>query len=101
MTPEEMTAKMAALYEDEEFTAKVAACQNVQQMAELFAQEGLPVTPEVLEAVLAKANEEGEMDEEDLDSVAGGIWLPFLFPFPIPFPIPRPRPGWPRRPRRW
>lgn len=95
MTPEEMTAKMAALYEDEEFTAKAAACQNVQEMAELFAQEGLPVTPEVLEAVLAKANEEGEMGEEDLDSVAGGLWFPF--PFPIPFPIPRPRRRWPRR----
>lgn len=98
MTPEEMTAKMMALYEDEDFSAKAAACENTQQMAELFVKEGLPVTSEMLEVILVNANEEVEMSEEDLDNVAGGIrirWIPF--PFPIPFPIPRPHPRWPRR----
>ena len=99
MKPEEMTAKMAALYEDEDFSAKAAACENAQQMAELFVREGLPITVEMMEAVLAAANEDVEMDEDDLDNVAGGVSLIrnscILFPRPLPFPIPRPRPRWP------
>lgn len=71
MTPEEMSAKMAALFEDEAFTAKAAACENTEQMAELFVKEGLPVTSDMLDALLAKANEE-ELDEGALDNVAGG-----------------------------
>ena len=96
MTPEEMTARMMALYEDEEFSAKAAACEDTRQMAELFAAEGLPVTAEMLDAILVKVNGETELGEEELDNVAGGIrWLPL--PIPVPFPIPRPRPCWPRR----
>ena len=103
MTPEEMTAKMMVLYEDEEFTAKAAACENTQQMAALFVAEGLPVTPEILNELLIKVNEDAELGEAELETVSGGIrWHPF--PFPIPFPIPRPRPRWPfgpKRPRGW
>ena len=61
MTPEEMTAKMMALYEDEEFSAKAAACENTQQMAALFVEEGLPVTAELLDVILVKVNEEAEL----------------------------------------
>ena len=95
MTPNEMTAKMMALYEDEEFSAKVAACENTQQMADLFVAEGLPITAESMDAVLASAKVDTELGEDDLDNVAGGIRL-WPIPFPIPFPIPRPRPRWPR-----
>lgn len=97
MTPEEMSAKMAALYEDDDFSGKAASCNNVQEMAELFVKEGVPITPEALELVLAKANEEGEISEEALESVAGGRirWIPLPFPFPFPIPVPRPR--WPQR----
>jgi hypothetical protein len=96
MTPEEMSAKMAALYEDEAFTAKAAACENTEQMAELFVKEGLPVTSDMLDVLLAKANEE-ELDEGALDNVAGGAirWLPLpRCPFPLPIPT---FPRWPRR----
>ena len=39
----------------------------------MFAEEGVPVTPEIPEVVLAEANKEGELGEEDLETVSGGV----------------------------
>ena len=41
----------------------------------MFAEEGVPVTPEIPEVVLAEANKEGELGEADLETVSGGVNL--------------------------
>lgn len=88
------------LAKDEAFVAKMKAAKDFAEAAALLNAQGIEVTAEELEAIAAAQN--GELDEDALENVAGGriIWRPFPFPFPLPLPlpIPRPRPRFPKRP---
>ena len=76
MTMEEMKAKVEALCLNEEFAEKAKACKTAQQVCDLYAQEGIIITPEELNAAIDAANKpEAEISEEDLDNVAGGFLI--------------------------
>lgn len=86
-----MEEKLKELMGDTSFCEELEKTSSPEEASALFAQHGIQITPEELLAAVAQP--EGELDEKNLDEVAGGnIWR-------FPFPFPR-LPRWPRRPRR-
>lgn len=64
------------LMQDKDFTAKLQAAKDYEEMAELFRQQGLDTSAEALEAAVKMAKdsgESGELGEDALEAVAGGI----------------------------
>lgn len=84
---------LETLMQNEEFNARMEACKTVEEAAEIMREYGLEVTAEQLKAAL-RAEKESELDETQLENVAGGIILPWLPWFPRR-PLPLPRPRWP------
>ncbi len=72
---------LETLMQNEEFNSRMEACGTVEEAAEIMRQYGLEVTAEQLRAALAAAKE-GELDENNLEDVAGGVYRPFM-PTPI------------------
>lgn len=66
-----MEERIAALVENEEFADKLKAAETVEQAIELFASEGVSVTPDELNAYLAD-DADDTLTEEALDDVSGG-----------------------------
>ena len=60
-----------ALWTNEEFCKKVNDAKSTEEVIQLFADEGVTVTEEQILAAKASENE-GELTETALDSVAGG-----------------------------
>lgn len=59
-----------------------------EEAVRVCAQAGIPITAEQLEEALRQhqASESGELSEETLDAVAGGInWWDILRRLPLPF----------------
>lgn len=76
MTQEIMKEKIEALNNNEEFVAKVKACETAQAICDLYAAEGIEITPDELDAAIDAMNaDDKEFSEDDLDSVAGGIFI--------------------------
>lgn len=101
-----MEEKLNELMEDPSFQEALSKTTSAEEASALLAQHGIQITPEELTAALAQP--EGEMNENELDGVAGGCgwrfilipWLPWWPPRP-PKPFPPHRPWWPpRRPGR-
>ena len=95
---------MEELMKDEAFLDAMFSKESSEEVQKLFAEKSVALTLEEVEGLAAAILEaapkgEGELTEDALDSVAGGIviWRPHRFPFLIPFPIPCPRP----RPGKW
>lgn len=93
-----MEEKLKKLLEDPSFLEEVSKTTSAEDASALLAQHGIQITPEELTAALAQP--EGELNESELDGVAGGLIGILRFPwpwwpprFPRPFP---PRP-WPPR----
>lgn len=73
MTKQEITEKVQKLMEDEQFKVKLANAQDLDEMAALFQSEGIQVTGSDLEAAAMMSQDDEELDEEKLESVAGGL----------------------------
>lgn len=71
-----MDEKFDGLLKSEEFQAKLIACEEPEQVQELFAAEGIDVTLSDVKALAAELrtymSESDELDEDTLDTVAGG-----------------------------
>ena len=66
--------KMQELQNDPEFISKFVECETAEAVCELFAQKGIEVTPEELNKAYETLNApEGELNEDALDDVAGGV----------------------------
>ena len=61
------------LMKDESFAREMEKTQNVSELAELFRQKGVEISEEELQ----KALDASELDEDDLENVAGGMLLPW------------------------
>lgn len=57
------------ILKDETFQAKIQEATNLEQVAKILNEYGIPATEEALKA----AQENVEMTDSDLDQVAGGI----------------------------
>ncbi len=75
-----MEKKIEALFGNQEFVEKLAAMETIDDMAEALQAEGVEITANELEAALVRAQkvQDGEMSEDDLDNVSGGIITPLL-----------------------
>ena len=74
MNKNEITEKVQALMQDEQFKAKLAAAESMDDIAALFCAEGIQVTGAELDAVVEQ-NSDGELSEANLENVAGGGFL--------------------------
>ncbi len=93
MTEEQVKA-VEELLKDEAFAADMQMAEDLGELVSLFAEHGVPVTCEELAALQnAVFGKGGELDENDLEGVAGGLLIPRL-PWPLPkrLPIPKPSP---------
>lgn len=87
-----MEEKLKELMADASFCEELEKTGSPEEASALFAQYGIQITPEELLAAVAQP--EGELDEKNLDEVAGGIiWRWPRFP-KLPWGPKRPR--WPR-----
>lgn len=74
-------AKFQALINDEVFVKKAFCVDTVEEVQAAFAEQGVEITPEEIfaigDAVSAAAAGDGELSEDALDSVAGGVieWI--------------------------
>ena len=75
----ELDKKLCELFQNEEFKAECENIQSVEELQKLFAAHGVDMTIEqVTELCVAVGRrvaqeENGELDEEALDEVTGGI----------------------------
>lgn len=91
-----MEEKLEKLLEDPSFQEAFSKTASAEEASALFAQHGIQITPEELIAALAQP--EGELNESELDGVAGGCgWCVILRRIgELLGPI---RPWWPYKPR--
>lgn len=73
MTKEEFNAKVQAVFQDPAFIEEAQKAQNSDEMAKLLNAHGIEITAEDLDSY--STNEEGELNTEDMTSVAGGFSL--------------------------
>lgn len=67
--------KLLEIFENEEFKAAAEGIASAEELRELFAKHGLELTLDEINDLFARAAKcmkEGELDEEDLEDVAGG-----------------------------
>lgn len=71
-----MEEKIKALVEDQVFVNKTLSCQEPEQVQALFAENGVELSLEEVKAIgqglAAMSESDGELNEDDLEGVAGG-----------------------------
>jgi len=76
MTNLESTKFLTAMQENEEYAMRVAQAEAPEDLAALFKEIGIDITAEEAADLMAQAKaklESGELDEEMLDNVSGGV----------------------------
>lgn len=97
--------KLASLMENEQFTAEMEKAESAEQFQEILALYGVELSLEEIQKEMKQAeeaaeNSDGELSEDALEDVAGGIigigggCIKFFWPRRRTIPLPRPR--WPR-----
>ena len=76
---EQKIAKMNEILVNPEVQAQLRTAEGSEEIYKIFVENGVDFTPEEFEQVLItigrmEATKDGELSEEDLDEVAGGIW---------------------------
>lgn len=67
-------ATINELLENEEFSEKMSTTETTEEVIKVFADYGVAVTEEELDAAVAYAKENGgELSEDELNNVAGGV----------------------------
>lgn len=80
---DERSRKVNELLMNEEFLDKLGTCEDDQSVVALFNSEGIDMTVEEIEEIsrksaeVAKAATDGELKEEELETVAGGFVISF------------------------
>ena len=79
-----MQEKIAEIMAKEGFAEKILECEEPEQVQALFKAEGVELTLDDVKAIGvaldAATNEGDELDEDALDSVAGGSALDYIGP---------------------
>ena len=61
---------------NEEMLAKLQKAKTADEMTAIAKEYGKEMTKEQAEEILALSDTQGELDDDDLDNVAGGINMP-------------------------
>lgn len=77
---------MDDLMQNEAFKEALSSAKSLEEVASLLRENGLDVTEKDLEALAEKQNE-GELDENALEDVSGGMLGPAVITLPIIVPI--------------
>ena len=56
-----------------ELLEKLQAAKSVQELIEMAKAEGAEIAPDKAEELFAKLNAEGELSDEDIENIAGGV----------------------------
>ena len=81
MTMEEKNAKLVELVNNEQILSQIIASGSKDAMKSVFAQYGLDLTAEEIDAFVQMMNrsEDGELSMEEMENVAGGaidaLWV--------------------------
>lgn len=73
MSMEEIMEKLNPLWEDEQFVAALAGAETDEEVLKLLGEHGIELNEEEAAEIKAAANRQGELSEDDLEDVAGGI----------------------------
>ena len=73
MEHQEISNKFVQLLSDEGFVEKLASVTTAAEVAAVFRAEGLDMTEDDARQVMEYVTHEGELSEDALDTVAGGI----------------------------
>lgn len=83
-------AKLNEILVNPEVQAQLRTAEGSEEIYKIFVENGVDFTPEEFEQVLItigrmEATKDGELNEDDLEAVAGGVWevLAALFTGPI------------------
>ena len=68
----EMEMKIRALAEDPAFLQQLSACTTPEEVAQLFTAADVEMTAAEAASLMTQAAPDGELSEEQLESVAGG-----------------------------
>ena len=70
-----MKEKITALLQDKAFTEKLTSAESADDVSALFKAEGVELTPADIMTIKSRleAKESGELSEDDLENVAGGV----------------------------
>lgn len=69
----ENSMEFEELMKDEAFVAQLGKAKDLNEVAELFREKGIDTEAQALEKLLNYAESDGELDEDALENVAGGI----------------------------
>ncbi len=58
-----------------ELLEKLQAAKSVEELVEIAKANGAEIAPDKAEELFAKLNAEGELSDEDLEKIAGGLYL--------------------------
>ena len=76
MLTEERLAALKPLFEDAAFAEELKKAETAADLQAAFAARGVPVSEDELDEIAKMADTEGELDEANLDDVAGGVLRP-------------------------
>ena len=58
-----------------ELLEKFKAAKSVEELVEMAKANGTEIAPDKAEELFAKLNAQGELSDEDLEKIAGGLYL--------------------------
>ncbi len=56
-----------------ELLEKLQAAKSVEELVEMAKGQGAEIAPDKAEELFAKLNAEGELSDEDIENIAGGV----------------------------
>ena len=69
---------MEELQKDEKLQKQIADAENYEKVAEILKSRGVDVTVDQLKKS-AEENADGELREDEMEEVAGGLWRPPIY----------------------
>jgi predicted ribosomally synthesized peptide with nif11-like leader len=66
--------KLNELLNDQAFRDEMNNAATLEDAAKIMQQHGIQITPEELQEIMTKMESESELNESELDDVAGGFW---------------------------
>ena len=58
-----------------ELLVKLQAAKSAEELIEMAKAEGAEIAPDKAEELFTKLNAQGELSDEDLEKIAGGLYL--------------------------